>query len=207
MVININAQPGRCPLKKKNDIIKTAARLFAEQGFEATTTLQITREAGVTEPLIYYHFKGKDDLYTHILSATFNEYFSRLETLRNNTRTEFEKIENLIGLHFQFVEELPDEIYLTVSTCPSRLKDPENICAKSIKKQRIWLTSFLTDCLEKGIKSGGFNKVPVETTVSLITALINGLLRQRGLKLERMTQLKEEAIEFCRRSLVKTENI
>jgi AcrR family transcriptional regulator len=188
---------------KKQDIVQAATILFAEQGFDGTTTLQISKEAGITEPVIYYHFKGKDDLFTHILSSTFKEYFSHLEALNNNTRTEFEKIENLIDLHFRFVEELPNEIYLTVSTCPARLKDPEHTCAKNIQKQRTWLTSFLTECLEKGIESGEFNTVPVETTVSLITALINGLLRQRGLKLEHIAGLKEEAVEFCRRSLVK----
>ena len=190
-------------MSKRENIIKTATRLFAEQGFEATTTLQLTREAGVTEPLLYYHFKGKDDLFTTILSSTFDEYFSRLENLKNNTPTEFEKIENLIGLHFQLVEELPDEIYLTVSTCPARLKDPEHTCAKNIQKQRAWLTLFLTECLEKGIETGEFNKVPVTETVSLLIAMINGLIRQRGLKLEQMAGLKQEAVEFCRRSLVK----
>ncbi len=190
-------------MNKKEDILKTATRLFAEQGFEATTTLQLTKEAGVTEPLLYYHFKGKDDLFTTILSSTFDEYFSRLKNLRNNTPTEFEKIENLIGLHFQFVEELPDEIYLTVSTCPARLKDPDHTCAKNVQKQREWLASFLADCLGKGIETGEFNKVPVTETVSLLIAMINGLLRQRGLKLEHIAGLKQEVVEFCRRSLVK----
>ena len=190
-------------MSKRENIIKAAGRLFAEQGFEATTTLQLTKEAGATEPLLYYHFKGKDDLFTTILSATFDEYFSRLDKFKNNTPTEFEKIENLIGLHFQLVEELPDEIYLTVSTCPARLKDPEHTCAKNVQKQREWLTSFLADCLEKGIETGEFNKVPVTETVSLLIAMINGLIRQRGLKLEHMAGLKQEAIEFCRRSLVK----
>jgi len=191
-------------MRKKENIIKTATRLFAEQGFEATTTLQLTKEAGVTEPLLYYHFKGKDDLFTTILSSTFDEYFSRLKNLKNNTPTEFEKIENLIDLHFQFVEELPDEIYLTVSTCPTRLKDPEHTCAKNIQKQREWLSSFLAECLEKGIETGEFNKVPVTETISLLIAMINGLIRQRGLKLEQMAGLKQEAVEFCRRSLVKS---
>ena len=190
---------------KKQDIIQAATLLFAEQGFDGTTTLQISKEAGITEPVIYYHFKGKDDLFTTILSSTFDEYFSRLEDLEINTPTEFEKIENLIGLHFQLVEELPDEIYLTVSTCPARLKDPGHTCAKNVQKQREWMTSFLVDCLEKGIETGEFNKVPVTETVSLLIAMINGLIRQRGLKLEHMAGLKQEAVEFCRRSLVKNE--
>ena len=123
-------------VNKKQDIMQAATLLFAEQGFDGTTTLQISQEAGITEPVIYYHFKGKDDLFTTILSTTFKEYFTRLDNLNNKTTTEFKKIENLISLHFQLVEELPDEIYLTVSTCPARLKDPEHTCAKNIQKQR-----------------------------------------------------------------------
>jgi AcrR family transcriptional regulator len=43
--------------------------------------IQILREASVTKPLIYYHFKGKDDLFTRIIDATFSEYFSRIDAL------------------------------------------------------------------------------------------------------------------------------
>ena len=68
-------------MSKRETILKTAARLFAAQGFDGTTTLQIAREAGATEPLIYYHFKGKDDLFTRIIDATFLEYFSRIDAL------------------------------------------------------------------------------------------------------------------------------
>ena len=69
-------------LSKRQNIIQAATHLFAEQGFEGTTTLQIANEADVTEPLIYYHFKGKDELFSHILETSFKEYFSRLEALK-----------------------------------------------------------------------------------------------------------------------------
>ena len=68
-------------MTKKRNIIQAATRLFAAQGFDGTTTLQITREAGATEPLLYHHFKGKDELFTHILSNAFAEYFDRAEKL------------------------------------------------------------------------------------------------------------------------------
>ena len=48
-------------MNKKQDIIQAAARVFEEQGFEGTSTLGIAKEAGVTEPLIYYHFKGREE--------------------------------------------------------------------------------------------------------------------------------------------------
>ncbi len=40
-------------------------------------------------------------------------------------------------------------------------------------------------------------------TVNLIIAMINGPIRQRGLKLEHMAGLKEESVKFCKRSLAK----
>jgi AcrR family transcriptional regulator len=190
-------------MKKKRNIIETATKLFSRQGFDGTTTLQIAREAGVTEPLIYYHFQGKDDLFTHIIEKGFNTYFERLETLPTETATHFEKIKNLVSLHFNFVREMPDEIYLAFSTCPAKLKDKSHVCSKKLEKQRRWLDAYLSSCLESGIACNEFHSVPVKETVSLLYALILGIVRQRGLHLNTLKGMGSTTIEFCRRSLVK----
>ena len=190
-------------MKKKNNIIQAATRLFADRGYDGTTTLQIAEEAGVTEPLIYYHFKGKEELFSHILETTFQEYFSRLENLEELTGTQFERIEALLDFHFRFVKEMPDEIYMGVSTCPARLRDPEHACSKIAQNQSERLRAFLTECLEKGIRSGEFNRVPVSETVEFLIALIYGLMRQRGLHLLEMEGVRDVTVDFCRRSLVK----
>jgi AcrR family transcriptional regulator len=75
---------------KKQDIVQAATRLFAEQGFDGTTTLQISKEAGITEPVIYYHFKGKDELFTGIITSTFEAFFAHLDDLPEKTITGFE---------------------------------------------------------------------------------------------------------------------
>ncbi|MFC1856560.1 TetR/AcrR family transcriptional regulator [Thermodesulfobacteriota bacterium] len=189
---------------KRQDILQAAILLFAEQGFDGTTTLQISKEAGITEPVIYYHFTGKDALFTGIIASTFEKFFAHLNDLPEKTDTAFEKIENLIVLHFDIVKEMPDEIYLAVSTCPARLKDPDGICRKSIRELRRRLKNYLSGCLAAGMATGEFHPVPVEATANLIVAMLNGLLRQRGLGFEEVRGLKETTAEFCRRSLVKT---
>ena len=190
-------------MSKRQNIIQAATHLFAEQGFEGTTTLQIAHEADVTEPLIYYHFKGKDDLFSHIIGTSFKEYFSSLEAMEKHTGSQFKRIEALLDFHFRFVEEMPDETYIGVSTCPAKLRDPEHICTKNVQRQRERLKAYLNDCLEKGIKSGEFNQVPVSETVNLLIAMINGLIRQRGLHLEEKEGMRDVTADFCRRSLVK----
>jgi AcrR family transcriptional regulator len=192
-------------LNKKQDIIQAATLLFAEQGFDGTTTLQISKQAGITEPVIYYHFTGKDELFTGIIASTFETFFAHLDDLPENTDTEFEKIENLIALHFDIVKEMPDQIYLAVSTCPARLKDPDDICRTSIEEVRRRLNNYLTACLEAGMATGEFTAVPVHATVNLIGAMLNGLMRQRGLKFEEVEGIKQTVVDFCRRSLVNTE--
>lgn len=49
-------------LEAQRAIINAGLRLFAEQGFGATTVDQITSAAGVAKGTFYYYFKTKEDL-------------------------------------------------------------------------------------------------------------------------------------------------
>jgi AcrR family transcriptional regulator len=145
-------------VKKRQAIIESATVLFSTLGFDGTTTLEIANEATVTEPLLYYYFKGKDELYTHTLEIAFNEYFSHLDKLPKRTSTEFQKIIAIIDLHFQIVDDLPEQMRMIVTTCPAKLNDPNNICLKNIKKARQIVVNYISDCLNAGIESGEFRK-------------------------------------------------
>ena len=100
---------------------------------------------------------------------------------------------------------MPDQIYLAVSTCPACLKDPDDICRKSIQEVRRRLNNYLTGCLEAGMATGEFYPVDVPATVDLLIVLLVGLLRQKGLKVMQIQGIKQTAVDFCRRSLVDTE--
>ena len=194
-------------MRKKDSILKAAARLFADQGFDGTTTQQIAAEAGVTEPLIYYHYKGKDDLFTRILESTFSIYRRRLESLEFDSDSQFQNIRNLILLHFEFIEDMAEEAYLIVSTCPSRLHDPDDVCVSIYAQQKNSLFDYLVHCLDTGIDRGEFHNVPVMETANLIVAMINGLIRQRTLGLDHIRDMRTTTVEFCRRSLLKEEPV
>ena len=44
-------------------LIETAIRLFTEGSYHGTTTAEIARAAGISEPILYRHFASKRDLY------------------------------------------------------------------------------------------------------------------------------------------------
>jgi len=52
--------------QRKAAIVRAALPLFARQGYAETTTKDLARAAGVSEPLLYRHFPSKEALYAEI---------------------------------------------------------------------------------------------------------------------------------------------
>ena len=52
---------------RREQILKTALKLFAAQGFAATSTRQIAKEAGIAEGLIFHYFPTKASLLAALL--------------------------------------------------------------------------------------------------------------------------------------------
>ncbi|HLJ82118.1 MAG TPA: TetR/AcrR family transcriptional regulator [Ktedonobacterales bacterium] len=48
--------------ERRNQLIETALRLFAEKGMENTTIKDIAEAAGVAQGLLYHYYRSKDDL-------------------------------------------------------------------------------------------------------------------------------------------------
>jgi AcrR family transcriptional regulator len=57
----------------RNDILNAAEKLFAENGFDGTGMMQISRTAGVPKSLIYYYFKSKEDILNELVDRLVRE--------------------------------------------------------------------------------------------------------------------------------------
>jgi TetR/AcrR family transcriptional regulator len=55
-------------------ILETAERLFAKGGFSGTTIEEISRVSGISDGLILYHYKTKDNLYSAVRERVANRY-------------------------------------------------------------------------------------------------------------------------------------
>jgi len=53
--------------ERRQHLIATALHLFATRGFRGTTTKAIAAAAGISEAVIFRHFRAKEDLYVAIL--------------------------------------------------------------------------------------------------------------------------------------------
>jgi AcrR family transcriptional regulator len=73
----VASTPTRLPAaERRQAIVDAALRVFSEGSYRGTTTAEIAREAGVSEPILYRHFASKRDLYL----AAIEEAWKRLRT-------------------------------------------------------------------------------------------------------------------------------
>src|ERR1041385_5698536 len=73
---------------RKLAIVKAALPLFARKGFAATTTRDLARAAGVSEPLLYKHFPSKEALYLEIQKVScegIDPAAAKVNTLKPST--------------------------------------------------------------------------------------------------------------------------
>ena len=52
---------------RRRQLLDVAADLFARRGFGGTTTAELAKHAGVTEPILYRHFTNKLDLFITLI--------------------------------------------------------------------------------------------------------------------------------------------
>ncbi len=66
--------------RRQQDILKVAARMFAERGYERTTLEMIADELGLSKPSLYYYVKSKEEVLAHIFQEIFQGILDRVQT-------------------------------------------------------------------------------------------------------------------------------
>jgi len=67
-------------------ILVAAVDLFSERSFEGATTREISARAGVTQPLLNYHFRSKDELWRAAVDELFGELTDALTARQDGLR-------------------------------------------------------------------------------------------------------------------------
>ena len=79
----------------KTKTIEAAIKLFAKQGYQGTSTLQIAKEAGVSQATVFKYFKTKEDLLHSIIVPVIPKLFLNLLKRTQNTNS-LEELNNYV---------------------------------------------------------------------------------------------------------------
>jgi AcrR family transcriptional regulator len=90
------------------DIARAAARLFATQGYEATSVRTIVEAAGVTKPTLYYHFGSKEGLAQALLTLPMTVLAGAMRSTLDAPLDPVDALGQIVEAHFAFCREDPD---------------------------------------------------------------------------------------------------
>ena len=95
------------PEARKQEILETAMKLFAEKGYEKTSISDIAKEIGVAQGLCYRYFPSKDILF----QTAVNEYANILvDKLKTNINIEQDSIKDILN-HMEVLSESTNDTY------------------------------------------------------------------------------------------------
>ncbi len=64
--------------ERREQLLDVGRRLFAERGYEATSIEEIASRAGVSKPVVYEHFGGKEGLYAVVVDREMRALLDRV---------------------------------------------------------------------------------------------------------------------------------
>jgi AcrR family transcriptional regulator len=171
--------------QRKAAVLDCACGIFSTGSYRGTTTAEIARRAGVTEPVLYRHFASKRDLYLAVLE----ESWSRLRAMWN-----------------QAIADEPDPRFRVAAMGRAYFAatDPKVLCAelwiqalteasddteirRFLRKQMREVHDYVTDVIRQAQEDGGIFRdrdASAEAWIFIAIGLLGTVSRRVGNLLE-----------------------
>jgi AcrR family transcriptional regulator len=99
--------------ERRQQLLDIGRKLFAERGFEGTSIEEIAAQAGVSKPVVYEHFGGKEGLYAVVVDREVERLTTVTTILFNGPHTK-PKFEAAMVSLLRYIEENADGFRILV---------------------------------------------------------------------------------------------
>jgi AcrR family transcriptional regulator len=100
-------------IEPRQEILRTAARLFQQQGYDATSMNDVAAALKLSKGGLYHHFQSKDEILFHIMSHAMDITEERVISVVRRIESPEERLRTLIRLHIEVVLS-PEDREITV---------------------------------------------------------------------------------------------
>lgn len=110
----------------RRELIESAARTFARRGFHGASLDEIAREAGYSTGAIYWHFKGKDDLFLAVFEAYATSRVAEITAIREQANGDLPQRQRAFADNWmRRLEEDPEMVVLVLEFAAHAWRNPE----------------------------------------------------------------------------------
>jgi AcrR family transcriptional regulator len=151
--------------------VDAATKLFARQGYEATTTRQIVAAAEVTSGALYHWFSSKEELLTSIYRELLAEQTARMEAIAAGPGPADVRLHDVVVDLFVHMDQHAEP--LTVWVRSMHLVEGEP--AAAVRAERRRYQHLFQALIEEGQDGGLFRKdvLPTVVTNTFLSSIVH----------------------------------
>lgn len=112
-----NAKVRMSGQERREQLLTVGRKLFASKGFEAVSVEEIAAKAGVSKPVVYEHFGGKEGLYAVLVDREMNELLGTISDALTGTNARLLLEQAGLAL-FDYIDSCPDGFRILVRDSP-----------------------------------------------------------------------------------------
>jgi len=154
---------------RRRQLLEVAADLFARLGYRGTTTAELAKAAGITEPILYRHFDNKLDLFVTLVDEVGRDVIRGWQDALEGVEEASKRLEVLLAAN-PATHEKGKGVYRVIFQAMTETEGDQDI-ARALRKHLSRLHQFIKDELSSLQRAGAVRKD--ETAADLAWLLIN----------------------------------
>jgi AcrR family transcriptional regulator len=166
-------------MKRKQDVLNAALKLFCEKGYHATTMDEIAKEAGTGKGTVYWYWKSKEDIFLELLDVKLGSYLSALERTAAMPVEASDKVPMLIaevGNIFARYRKLCKILFLLITEDANSFSGDIKAITESYYRR---FKDLIAGIIAEGIEAGTISRDVNSSMISaLLIAILDGIVVQ-----------------------------
>jgi TetR/AcrR family transcriptional regulator, cholesterol catabolism regulator len=161
-------------LRRSDEIIDAAARVFAERGYHGTTTQAIADVLGMRQASLYYYFPSKEAALELVCARGTDGFVEGAEAVMESPGTPLEKLARLIAAHLAPIDTMPDYVRVFINErryLPTASR--RRIGRKSRRIERFFEHVILAGIADGSIRPGADARLAMLAVLGMCNAVIN----------------------------------
>jgi AcrR family transcriptional regulator len=155
---------------KRTDILNAAETLFAEFGFEGTSTRQIAKESGANMAMINYYFGSKEGVFLEIMESRISGFKSQLNLINDENIPAQEKLLKVVDI---YAARIFSNVCFHKMMHRELLQTQRPEMFTQIKDAMAQNSLIIESIINSGIKEGKFRQVDVRMFIVTIMGTIS----------------------------------
>jgi TetR/AcrR family transcriptional regulator, cholesterol catabolism regulator len=163
---------------KKQAIITTAAALFRQQGFKATSVRALADALQIEAPSLYNHIGSKAEMLNDICFSVASDYTKTINDVTKTSLSVIEKITKLIHFHIEALYSNYDKVYVADHDWKQLPKKELEAFVELRKSYEQKFIKIVEEGIQKNEIGSGDATIMVLTILSAVRSIV--FLRRRN---------------------------